>query len=74
MTAVKSRHLLLLFNKISILIYAFLPVLQNLKDASVVEVHSSSLQPASHDLLDCLVSLTVVTSQVIFQGTKQVAA
>jgi hypothetical protein len=39
MMSVKSRHHLLLFYKISIPIYAFLPVLQNLKDAFVVEVH-----------------------------------
>jgi len=45
--SVKSRHLLLFLYKISILIYAFLPALQNFKDASVVEVRPSSLQPAS---------------------------
>jgi len=73
MISVKSRHLLLLFNKLPIPIYAFLPVLQNLKDASAVEVRSSSSQPASHGFLDCLVSLVVVTSQVIFQGPEQVA-
>jgi len=33
MMLVKSRHLLLLFYKLSITIYAFLPALQNLKDA-----------------------------------------
>jgi hypothetical protein len=64
--SVKSKHLLLLLYKISIPIYAFLPALQNLKDASAVEVRSSSSQPASHGFLHCLVSLVVVTSQVIF--------
>jgi hypothetical protein len=72
MMAVKSRHLLLLLYKISIPIYAFLPALQNLKNASAVEVRSSSSQSASHDFLDCLVSLVVVTSQVIFQGPEKV--
>jgi len=72
--SVKSRHLLLLFfyYKITIPICVFLPALQNLKDASVVEVHSSSSQPALHSFLDCLISLVVVTSQVFFQGPKQV--
>jgi hypothetical protein len=70
--SVKSKHLLLLSYKISILIHAFLPALQNLKNASAVEVRSSSSQPASHGFLDCLVSLIVVTSQVIFQGPEQV--
>jgi hypothetical protein len=70
--SVKSRHLVLLFYKISISIYAFLPALLNLKDVSAVEVHSSSLQPASRGFLDCLVSLVVVTSQVILQGHEQV--
>jgi hypothetical protein len=65
-------NLLLLLYKISIPIYAFLPALQNLKDASAAEVRSSSSQPASHGFLDCLVSLVVVTSQVIFQGPEQV--
>jgi len=68
--SIKSGLLLLLFYKISIPIYAFLPVLQNLKDASAVEVHSSSSQPALHGFLDCLVSLVVVTFQVIFQGPQ----
>jgi hypothetical protein len=36
MMSVKSRHLLLLLYKISNLIYAFLPALQNLKNASAV--------------------------------------
>jgi hypothetical protein len=72
MMSVKSRHLLLLFYKISIPIYAFLPALQNRKDASAAEVRSSSSQPASHGFLDCLVILVVVTSQVIFQGPEQV--
>jgi hypothetical protein len=67
--SVKSSHLLLLTSKISILIYAFLPALRNLKNASAVEVRSSSSQPASHGFLDCLV---VVTSQVMFQGPEQV--
>jgi hypothetical protein len=70
--SVKSRHLLLLLYKISFPIYAFLPALQNLKDASAVQVRSSSSQPASHGFMDCLVSLVVVTSQVIFQGPEQV--
>jgi hypothetical protein len=70
--SVKSRHLLLLFYKISIPIYAFLPALQNLKIASAGKVLSSSSQPASHGFLDCLVSLVVVISQAIFQGPKQV--
>jgi hypothetical protein len=69
--SVKSRHILLLFYKVSIPIYAFLPELQNIKNASAVEVRSSSSQPASHDFLDCLVSLVVVTSQVILQGPEQ---
>jgi hypothetical protein len=69
---VKSRHLLLLFYKISIPIYAFLPALQNLIDASVVEFRFSSSQPASHVFLDCLVSLLVVTPQVMFQEPEQV--
>jgi hypothetical protein len=60
--SVKSGHVLLLFYKISIPSYAFLPALQHLKDASAVES-----VPASHGFLDCLVSLVVVTSQVIFQ-------
>jgi len=63
---------MLLFYKISVLSCVFLPTLQNLKDASAVEVCSSSSQPASHGFLDCLVSLVVVTSQVIFQGSEQV--
>jgi hypothetical protein len=71
--SVKSRHLLLLFYKISILIYAFLPALQNLKNVSAVEVRSSSSQPASQGFVDCLVSLVVVTSQVICQGLEEVA-
>jgi hypothetical protein len=69
---VKSGHLLLLFYKISISIYAFLPELQNLKNASAAEVRSSSSQSASHGFLNCLVILVVVTSQVIFQGPEQV--
>jgi hypothetical protein len=71
-TSVKSRHLLLLFYKISNPIYAFLPALQNLKDASAAEVRSSSSQPASHGFLDHLISLVVVTSHVIFQESEQV--
>jgi hypothetical protein len=66
MMSLNSRHLLLLFYKILIRIYAFLPVLQNIKNASAVEVRSSSSQPASHGFPDCLVSVLVVTSQVIF--------
>jgi hypothetical protein len=72
MKSLKYRHILLLFYKISIPIYAFLPTSQNLKDASAVEVCSSSSQPASHGFLDCFVSLLVVTSQVIFQVPEQV--
>jgi hypothetical protein len=71
MMLVKSRHLLLLFYKISFPIYAFLPALQNLKDTSAAEIRSSSSQPASHGFLDCLVSLVAVTSQVIFNGPKK---
>jgi hypothetical protein len=71
MMSVKSKHILLLFYKYSIPIYAFLPALQNLKYASAVEVRSSSSQPSSHGFLDYLVSLVVVTSQVIFQGPEQ---
>jgi hypothetical protein len=49
-----------------------MPVLQHVKNVSAVEVRSSSLQPASHGFLDCLVSLAVATSRVIFQGLDQV--
>jgi hypothetical protein len=70
--SVKSWYLLLLFYKISIPIYAFPSAMQNLKNATAVEVRSSSSQPASHGFLDCLISLVVVTSQVIFQGPEQV--
>jgi hypothetical protein len=45
--SVQGRQLLLLFYKISISIYASLPELQNLKDASAAEVRSISSQPAS---------------------------
>jgi hypothetical protein len=69
--SIKSRHLLLLFFKISILIYAYPPALQIVKDNSAVEVRSNSSQPASHGFLNCLVSLIEVTSQVIFQGSEQ---
>jgi hypothetical protein len=72
MMSENSRHLLLRFYKICIPIYAFLPVLQDFKNVSAVEIRSSSSQPASHGFLDCLVSLAVVTAQVIFQGTEQV--
>jgi hypothetical protein len=65
MMTVKSRNILLLFYKISIRIYALLSALEDLKYASAVEVHSSSSQPASHGFLDSLVSLIVVTYQVI---------
>jgi hypothetical protein len=60
--SVKYRHLLLLFYKISIPIYAFLPALQTLKDTSAEEVRFRSSQPASHGFLNCLFSLIVVTS------------
>jgi hypothetical protein len=69
--SVKSRHLLLLFYKISIPIYAFLSPLQNLKDASAVEVRSSSSLPASHGFLACLVNLVVVTTQISFKGSNK---
>jgi hypothetical protein len=65
--SVKSRKLLLLSYKISIPIFTFLPALQNLKNASAVEVSSSSSQPTSHGFQDCLVNLVVVTSQGFFQ-------
>jgi hypothetical protein len=68
--SIKSGLLLLLFYKISIPIYAFLPVLQKLKDASAVEVNSSSSQPALHGFLDCI-SLVVVTSQMIFRSLNK---
>jgi hypothetical protein len=70
--SIKCRHLLLLFYKISIPISAFLPASQDPKNSSAVEVLSSSSQPASHGFLDCLVSLVVITSQVIFKGPEQV--
>jgi hypothetical protein len=72
MMSIKSGHPLLLFYKISIPIYAFLPALQNLKDPSAVAVHSSFWQPASHSFLGSLVSIAVVTSRVIFQWSEQV--
>jgi len=72
MMSVKSGHLLLLSCKISIPVYAFLSALQNIKNASEVQVRSSSSQPALRVFLDCLVSLLVVTSQVIFQGPEKV--
>jgi hypothetical protein len=72
MMSVKSWHRLLLLYRTSFPIYAFLPAMQNLKNASAVEVRSSPSQPASRGFLDCLVSLVVVTSQVIFQGGDQV--
>jgi len=72
MMSIKSRHLLLLFYKISIPIYSFVPALQNLEDATALEFRSSSSQPASRGYLDCLFSLLVVTTQVIFQGPEQV--
>jgi hypothetical protein len=72
MMSVKSWHLLLLLYKICIPICAFLSALRDLKCASAVEVRSSSSQPASHGFLDCFASPVVVTSQVIFQGPKQV--
>jgi hypothetical protein len=72
MTLVTSTYLLLLFYKISIPICEFLPALQSLKDASAAEVRSSSSQLASHVFLNCLVSLVVVTSQMMLQGPEQV--
>jgi hypothetical protein len=72
MMTVKSKHFLLLLYKLSIQIYAFLPALQDVKNASAVKVRSSSSQPASRGFLVCLVSLVVVTSQVIFQRSEQV--
>jgi hypothetical protein len=73
MISIKSRRFLLLFYKISIPIYAFLPALQHIKNSSPVEVRSSSSHPASHGFLDCLVNFVVVTSQVTFQGYEQAA-
>jgi hypothetical protein len=70
--SVKYGHLLLLFYKISNPIYAFLPALLNLNDASAVEVRSSYSQPALHSFQGCLVCLVVVISQVILQGPEQV--
>jgi hypothetical protein len=61
--SVKSGHLLLLFYKFYIPIYAFLPAMLSLKDVSAVAVRSRSSQPASHGFLDCLVSFVVKTSQ-----------
>jgi len=43
-----------------------------LKNASAVEVRSSCSQPASNGFLDCVVSLVVMISQVIFHGAEQV--
>jgi hypothetical protein len=73
MMSVKSTHVLLPFYKISIPFFAVLTELQNLKNPSAVEVRSSFPQPASHGFLDCLVSLVVVSSQVIFQGPEKAA-
>jgi hypothetical protein len=64
--SVKSRHLLLLFYK------NLNPAMQNLKDASMVEVCSNFSQPGLHGFLDCLINLVVVICQVIFQGPGQV--
>jgi hypothetical protein len=63
-------HFLLLFCKISIPIYALLPVLQDLKGSSVVEFHSSSSQPALHNFLDCHVSFVVITGD-LFKGLNK---
>jgi hypothetical protein len=41
--------------------YTFLPELQNLKDASAVEVRSSFSEPASNVFLDRLVNPLVMT-------------
>jgi len=60
--SVNSRHLLLHYYKIFILHLAFLPA---------VQVCSSSSETASHGFLDYLVSLVVVTAQVIFHGPEQ---
>jgi hypothetical protein len=60
-----------LFYKIPNPIYAFLTALQNLINASAVEVLSSSWQPASHGFLDCLFSLVMVTSQMLLQGPNK---
>jgi hypothetical protein len=54
----KSYASFITFLQISVPICAFLPALQNLKNASALEVRSSSSQPASHGFLDCLVSLS----------------
>jgi hypothetical protein len=69
---VKSRCFLLHFYRDFILIYAFLPVWQNIKGASMVKVHCNSSQPPSHGFLDCLISLIMVIFQVNFQGPEQV--
>jgi len=63
--SVKSRHLLLLFYRFSIPIYAFLPALQNPKNASEVKVRSSSSKPASHGFLDCLIRLVVAILYIL---------
>jgi len=70
--SVKFWHLLLLFYINFHPDLLFLPALQNLKDASAVQVRSSSSQPVSQGYSDCLVILKVVTCQVIFQGPEQV--
>jgi hypothetical protein len=70
--SVNSRLLLWLSYKLSNSIYAVLPALHNLIYASAVEVRSSSLQPASHGFMNCLVSLTLVLSQVSFKRLEQV--
>jgi hypothetical protein len=70
MMSVNSRHLFLLSYKICNPISASFPALQNIKNASAVEVRSSSSQPVSHGFFDCIVNLVVVTSEVIFQVAK----
>jgi hypothetical protein len=54
------------FYKIAIPIYAFLPALQNLQDASAAEDRSVSSRLPGLPLI-----LEVVTSRVIFQGPEQ---
>jgi len=66
-------HLLLLFFKISIPTYAFLPSSQNIKRCPWgTKPIPDPRNQLPHGFLNCLVSLVVMTSQVIFQGPEQV--
>jgi hypothetical protein len=47
--SVVPGHVLLLFYKVCTITHAFLPVLHKLKDPSVVEHHSGSSQPTTHE-------------------------